>query len=264
MSAIDDSQHMDYAKTLERFDFSKNESTVYVVLLELGMTNVGPVIQKTGLHRQIVYQALETLGKKGYVLSVTKDKRKHFQAVSPDAILKRIEEKMSVAREILPELVRLQSHASDSVEVRTLYGRAGFISNLRDLVESAERGDGVMRIIGGAKDEDFYTMVGDWYVEYVSLAKKHSVTKKLIAPKRNAGQFKERFAEEFGSHLRYLGVGLSAPTYTRMTSEMVTTEIYIPDRDVTVIQIRNRAIAQAYIEHFNLLWEQAEEYSASV
>lgn len=254
---------MDYAKTLERFDFSKNESSVYVALLELGLTNVGPIIKKTGLHRQIVYQALETLEKKDYVLSVTKGDRKHFQAVSPDAIVKRIEDTMSAAKEILPELLKLQSRSADSVEVRTLYGREGFIANLRDLVASAARCDGAMRIIGGANDEDVYATLGEWYPEYVAIAKKAGVIKKLIAPKQKADQFKEKFAEEFGNQLRYLSVGLSAPTYTRMTPEMVTTEIYIPGRDVTVIQIRNRAIAQAYIEHFNLLWEQAEKFDAT-
>ncbi len=250
---------MDYAKTLERFDFSKNESTVYVALLELGMTNVGPIVKKTGLHRQIIYQALETLEKKGYVLSVTKGDRKHFQAVSPDAIVKRVEETMSAAKEILPELLKLQSRSADSVEVRTLYGREGFIANLRDLVASAERCDGIMRIIGGANDTDVYALLGTWYPEYVALAKKSGVIKKLIAPKQS-DEFKEKFAEEFGNQLRYLNVGLSAPTYTRMTPEMVSTEIYVAGNDVTVIQIRNRAIAQAYIEHFNLLWEQAEQF----
>ena len=251
---------MDHIKALEHLDFTKNESIVYVALLELGMINVGPIVKKTGLHRQIIYQALETLGQKGYVLSVEKSGRKHFQSVSPDIILKRVEEKVETVKQLLPELMSLRSRANDAVEVRTLYGKQGFITNLKEVLLSAERSDKIIRIIGGARDEDFYTIIGDWYSEYVALAKKYGVTKKLIAPKANAAKFKQKFAEEYGNHLRYLGVGLSAPTYTRMTPEMVTTEIYIPGRDVTVIQIRSAATARAYIEHFNLLWEQAEEH----
>jgi len=264
LSTFLDSKPMDYAKQLERFDFTKNESIVYVALLELGMTNVGPIVKKTGLHRQIIYQAVETLGKRGYVLSVTKNNLKHFQAVSPDTILKHLEEKMNAAEEMLPDLLKLQSHATDSVEVRTLHGKSGFIRNLRDVIESASRGNGTMRIIGGAKDEDFYNTIGDWYKDYVALAKKHNVTKKLIASEQNVEKFKKKFAEEYGNHLRYLRIGLSAPTYTRMTSEMVTIEIYTSNSDVTIIQIRNKAIAQAYMEHFNLLWKQAEAYEPSL
>jgi sugar-specific transcriptional regulator TrmB len=212
------------------------------------------------MHRQLVYQALGTLERKGYATAVIKNRRKHFQAVSPDAILKHLEKDTERAMVIVPELLKLQAHALDAVEVRTLYGREGFISNLRDVIESAARGDGSVSIIGGAKDEDFYRTIGDWYPEYVALLKKRHVIKKLIAPESYAEEFKTKFAEEYGNRLRFLKVGLSAPTYTRMTQEMVTIEIYIEHRDVTVIQIRNRAIAQAYLEHFGLLWNQATEY----
>lgn len=254
---------MDYTSALEQFDFSKNEATVYLALLELGLTNVGPIVQKTGMHRQLIYQALGNLENKGYVTSVTRNQRKNFQAIAPDVLLQHIEEQADRARLLIPELEKLQSHAEDSVEVRTMFGLKGYISNLKDIVNSAIRTDKCMRIIGGAPDEYFYSLIGDWYKDYIALLQKNNVTKKLIAPEIYSDLFKKKFAREKGNELRTMEVGLSSPTYTRMTPEMVSIEIHTQGRDVTVIQIRNRTIAKHYIEHFNLIWEHAKIFSAT-
>ena len=55
--------------------------------------------------------------------------------------------------------------------------------------------------------------------------------------------------------LRTLKEGLSSPTYTRITQEMVAIEMYKPQ--IVVIQIYNKIIAQAYLDSFELLWKQA-------
>ena len=215
------------------------------------------------MHRQLIYQALGNLEYKGYVTSVTRNQRKNFQAVAPDVLIHHIEEQAERAKALIPELVKLQTQALDAVEVRTLYGQKGFISNLKEVIESAIRTDKLMRIIGGGPDKYFYSLIGDWYGEYVALLQKSNVTKKLIAPEGYADEFKKKFASEKGNELRTMDVGLTSPTYTRVTPEMVTIEIYTQDRDVTVIQIRNRAIAKDYIEHFELLWGHAKVYSSS-
>ena len=52
-------------QTLERIGLSKNEAKVYLVLLELGLTSSKAIIEKTNLHRQIVYDTLDLLIEKG-------------------------------------------------------------------------------------------------------------------------------------------------------------------------------------------------------
>ncbi|MDQ7814259.1 MAG: helix-turn-helix domain-containing protein [Patescibacteria group bacterium] len=246
--------------TLEESGFSHNESLVYIALLESGTTNAGSLIKKTGLHRQIVYQALGSLESKGYVIPSTKKGKKHFQAASPEGIIRAQEERTERVRSVLPELLALKARSLDAVEVRTLYGHEGFVSNLKDVIESAARTDRTMRIIGGAPDKYFYSMIGGWYDDYVALLQKNHVVKKLISPESYSSEFKKNFALEKGNELRTMAFGLSSPTYTRITPELMTMEIYIEGRDMTIIQIRNKAIAQGYLEHFNLLWGQAKEY----
>lgn len=246
---------MDSLSYLQQLGLPKNDALVYEALLSLGQTTVGPVVKKTDIHRQLVYEALERLEEKGLASYVLKNNRKHFQAARPTELLKLVEEQETAAQKVIPVLEAIQAASIDSIEVRTLYGKKGFFDNLKDVIDSAARQDKTMKIIGGAKDTDFYTTIGDRYSEYVDLLQKKQVQKQLIAPENFSEEFKQKFATEKGNVLKTLPVGLSSPSYTRITPDMVSIEIY--SSEVTVIQIKNKAIAQGYLDHFNLLWNQA-------
>ena len=251
---------MELKNTLNQLGLDSHEATIYLELLQLGLTNAGPIVKKTRLHRQLVYDALNRLIDKGLVNFVIKNNRKHFQASSPTKILKLIQEKEESAKKILPELLQLQAYSDDKIEVKTLYGTNGFFDNLKTVIQSAERNDGIMRIIGGAEDNKFYEAVGGRYKEYVDLLQKNKVKKYLVSPENASGVFKKKFVKEKGNILKTVTEGLSSPTYTRITPEMVSIEIYT--KNIVVIQIINKAIAKGYLEHFELLWSQAELHVA--
>ncbi len=247
---------MELQSALEQLDLNKNEAKVYLELLKLGLTNAGPIVTNTRLHRQLVYEALDRLVEKKLASVLIKNNRKHFQAASPNMILKLIQEKETKAREILPELLKLRTQADDQIEIRTLYGQKGFLENLKIIIESAAADDGIMRIIGGAPDTKFYEVLGDSYVEYVKLLEDNKVKKYLISPEEYSKDFKRKFALEEGNILKTLSKGISSPTYTRITKNMVSIEIYASD--IVIVQMFNKAIAKGYRENFDLLWEQAE------
>lgn len=75
-----------------------------------------------------------------------------------------------------------------------------------------------------------------------------------IAPAPFSKIFRQKFALEKNTELCTLPHGLSSPTYTRITREMVTIEMLEPS--VVIIQIRNKSVARAYLDAFNLLWKQ--------
>lgn len=248
---------MQYQKYLQKIGFGTHEASVYLALLEIGQTNVGPLVDKTKLHRQQVYTALASLEERGFASHVLKNNRKLFQAAHPNELNRIVEEQEKAVQALVPALEALQSDRLDSIEVKTLYGQRGFLDNLRDMVRSAAQSDGKIRIIGGAKDTDFYRILGDQYNEYVSYLQEHHVRKYLIAPAHFSEAFKQKFAKESGNVLKTLELGLTSPSYTRITRDMVSFEIYATE--VTVVQIRNQAIARGYLDHFNLLWKEAKK-----
>ncbi len=202
----------------------------------------------------LVYEALDDLERKGLITIVRKKNIKIFQAADPSVLLEQTRRLTSRAQRLVPELREIQKMV-DPVEIRTLVGREGYITNLTEVVESAARQkDRLMCIIGGGRDIDFYDIIGDWYGSYVELLEKNRVKKHLLAPAPFSKIFKQKFAREKNTELCTLPHGLSSPTYTRITHEMVTIEMLEPS--VVIIQIRNKAVARSYLDAFNLLWKQ--------
>ena len=248
---------MDLQSKLLELGLNKNESAVYIALLKLGLTQAGPVVKAVKLHRMLVYNAMERLENLNLVEVVHTKNIKLFKALDPSSLLDKTKRLNEIANELVPELRSLQAKKDDLVSIRTLIGRDGFINNLIEVIESAGRSKlKTMHIIGGAKDSDFYDVIGDWYKEYVKILGKNKIKKLLLAPENYSNIFKKKFASEKENELKTLPKGLTSPTYTRITEEMVSIEIYHPQ--VLVIQIRNSAIARGYLDSFNLLWKTAK------
>jgi len=246
---------MDIKKALVELGLSKNASNVYLALLSTGLSQAGPIVKVTKLHRVLVYGALEELQELGLVTVQRKKNIQLFKPADLSVLESRAQRVESLVQSIIPELRKLQSGVGDTVDVRTLVGQEGFRQNLEDVVLSASKQkDKTMRIIGGAKDTDFYKAVGGWYDEYTELLEQKGVKKMLLAPASYSSEFKQKFVEEWGTQLRTLPKGLTSPIYTRITDELVAIEIYEPQ--LVVIQIRNRAVAQGYKDSFELLWKE--------
>lgn len=245
---------MDIKKSLIELGFPKNEAAVYMALIELGITQAGPLVKKTKLHRMLVYNALDRFVDDGYASVVRKKNIQLFQATDPSIIVDQIKKKQELAQSVLKDIRKLQQAQPQAVTVRTLIGQEGFVTNMKDIVESAARQkDKTMRILGGARDTEFYEVIGDWYADYKVMIDKYGVRKLLVAPSAHSAGFKKYFAKEKNTELRTLPGGLNTPLYTRITEEMVSFEMYKPE--ILIIQIRNSTIAKNYLDSFELLWK---------
>lgn len=240
---------------MEELGLTKNEAAVYSALLETGITQAGPIIKLTGLHRMIVYNAFDSLIEQQLVSVLHKKNAKLFQPADPGILLKKASDISAHTAELVPKLRALQQKMGDLITTRTFIGNEGIATSMEEIIISASKTNGVMSIIGGAPAEDAYTSFGPWYPKYVELAKKYKVKKKLLTSSKYIEGF-SKFQDEKNTELRVMDKGLSAPTYTRITPELVSIEMYHPQ--IVVIHIRNKAIAQSYLESFDLLWKSAK------
>jgi hypothetical protein len=242
--------------SLLHLGLSKHEARIYLAVLKHGPCTAGPLVKETRLHRVFVYNALKSLKDQKLISMVVRNNRQNFQATNPESLLEPLREKARVAQLLIPELKGIMGRKDQAMGVRVLYGREGFWENLQEVIESAKKCDGIMRIIGGAPDTDFYKAIGPHYQAYKIKLKESKVAKWLLSPYYASSEFRAKFAKETTENrLKTLPAGLSSPTYTRITPEMVSIEIYTTP--IFIIQIKNKAIASSYLEHFNLLWKQA-------
>ncbi|MBT5022630.1 TrmB family transcriptional regulator [Candidatus Woesearchaeota archaeon] len=96
---------------LTELGFTQREIKVYLALIELGTTTVGPITAKSKLQSAKVYETLEKLKDKGLVSHIIVSKTKHFQAADPKEILNIIDERKKRFNELLLELELKQKYA---------------------------------------------------------------------------------------------------------------------------------------------------------
>jgi HTH-type transcriptional regulator, sugar sensing transcriptional regulator len=107
------------------------EAKVYLSLLKLGSSTVGPVAKEAHIAYSNIYDVLERLLEKGLISFILKEKTKYFQATSPKKLNEYLEKKEEKLKEekkslkkIIPELEKLQNPSSKQ-EAEVFVGKSG-------------------------------------------------------------------------------------------------------------------------------------------
>ena len=122
-------------KILEEIGLTANESKVYLSLIELGSSSAGQIIQKTGLHRAVVYDLLERLIEKGLVGHVITGRKKYFEATNPQRLKQILKEKENKLDTILPQLLEL-SKFQTALDVKIYKGKEGLKTVFENIIRN--------------------------------------------------------------------------------------------------------------------------------
>jgi sugar-specific transcriptional regulator TrmB len=244
---------------LESFGFSKRQARVYRDLLALGPSTAGPIVRKSGLHRQFVYSALAELEDLGFVSHALSRGRKVFGAARPDTLLHREAERMRELELVVPLLQSLAKTSHDELHVDVVKGREQFLRRLMQVVDSAARGDGIIRAIASVRDYDIYAVLGDSYHDYVRYCRSKRVKKRFIVPSAAISQaYERRLSRERGATIRVSDSGLALPTSTIITSELVAMDLF--SHEIVSVMIWNKTIAKSFLEQFSAMWKGSAPY----
>ena len=80
-------------QVLESLGLSKNESSVYLSLIELGSSTATEIAKHCKVHRTNIYDALKGLIKKGVAAHITKNGTKYYEAADPENLYSILKEK---------------------------------------------------------------------------------------------------------------------------------------------------------------------------
>ena len=91
---------------LSEIGFSRNESKVYLTLLQIGPSTAGTIAARSNIHRTNVYDAVERLAEKGIVTHIFKGNKKYFEAVDPNHIKEVLNDRsLQFETNVLPSLM---------------------------------------------------------------------------------------------------------------------------------------------------------------
>ncbi len=152
------------SSNLEKLGLSSKEIDIYLYLIQRTQeVGTSKIIQGTGLHGQYVYNALDSLEKKGLVKHATKNGRKKWSSNPPNRIESLVEEKRIVAQQVKLALEQLCVKPNEQ-EFEVFQGEEQFITSEFNMIQEAQQ-DSTILIIGG-KGDKFSEMLGDQRKEY--------------------------------------------------------------------------------------------------
>ncbi len=240
------------AKDIQQLGFSESEAKVYLALLEVGFCTTGPIIKKTGLHRNIVYETLDKLVAQGLASQSTQKGKKHFRALSPEKILAKEKDRFELAKQIVPKLSQMQKEPGQ--EIAVYEGQIGFQNAHFDALEQMKKNSEIQALIPGAEK---------WYENMSSVLKKFDrkrIEKNIavkIAALQNQKEAMEKQKKRPLLETRFLSETFNNPANTVVYGE--STLIIVYGQPIFVIMIKNPQVAESYRQYFQLFWKMAEK-----
>lgn len=244
-------------KLLEALGLSKAEGRAYSALVCIGSSTTGKIIKESGIPSSHIYEVLKSLIDKGLATYFISNNTKYFQAAPPESLIalykKKKEELLSREEKIIEQVSQLTSIAKlvkEEQDIRIYEGLQGIRSSIEKMLTILKSGDTYYvlgaPLIGNKKLNAFYRDVHTRRL------------KKKIAFKIIYNRSAENFAKERGK-LRYTEVRIAdidAPTELCVFGEYA--QIIIFSKKPILLEIRNKAVADGFLEYFNLVWNQAK------
>ena len=240
------------AQALQQLGFSAHDAEIYLALLKTGESPVGAIIKETGLHREIVYSALNRLEQQGLVQALEKRKIRHFLAMEPGELVRKIQEKAELAVAILPELQRRFREVPVSVKIYE--GQEGFEEVQQDIQRSLD--DGEEFYIIGAAGVPWYDMTKPFYKKYHRQCVKRGIVANMLTFRSEVEGILQNEVPGF-CRVRALPQELAMPSETKIYKDKIIIEVF--GEDPLAIMIRSRTVSAAYLQYFKALWATAEE-----
>lgn len=243
-------------EVLGKIGLTKNESKLYLALLEVGSGTASTLVKRTGFHRSYIYDILDKLIDLGLVSFTIKNNKKYFNAENPERILKILESRKQEINEterkinkILPELIKRQGVAVWKQEAKIFVGKEGIKSILEDILKI--RKDFVAFGAEGKFKGLFRWYFDNWQIKRTKLKLKY----KIIYNNKLKGRRpvrKQKLVET-----KFLPEKYDFPATTIIYGDNVG--IIIWDVNPIGFVLESKEVVKSFMNYFNLIWKIARK-----
>lgn len=165
---------MEVTQQLRQFGLNQSEITVYLYLLENGVSTPPIVSRRTFIARTNCYNILNELSAKGLIEEKEAGKRKAYVARDPESLVSMVEQKREIAQRMLPELRAIYTTQKNKPKMRFFEG----LDEVKKVWQEAFESHTVYQV-GSSKVLES-RLPG--YQDYLKIeAQKHSIVYKHIA-----------------------------------------------------------------------------------
>ena len=238
-------------EVLKKLGLTVNEVEIYLALLRHGELSVYELASKSGLHRQVCYDALERLLDKGFVSYVIKNNKKHYKPIEPKKIHTYLEEKKEELNDVLPKLEEIYHRETEKTNVEVIKGRLVLRIIYNDILKNLKQSGGVLCAMG-VDENKFLEFDRVAIKQYITKMKKNKLKEKLLS-KESADVFFEGSQSEY----RLLPDHLFNPNPTHIYGNKVAVILW--GEPMYGIITTNKQVADANRKYFEILWKMAKK-----
>jgi len=245
------------SKILESAGLTRNESIVYLTLLQIGTSKTGEILKKSGLNSGKIYEILNSLMNKGLVSISIIDNVKYFTAAPPKELLEYIDKKKELLKKeendiksIIPQLEGLRNLSDIKTKVTMYTGFKGLKTAANIALDLMDNNQETLILgAGGDREKKF----DNFWKSYQKIKNKKCINTKIIFSKRNdyynAMKQLNKVETKVLSEVSEISIGIYGINAVLILN-------YKSPYTCTLIQDEN--IVKSFINFFNQLWKIAK------
>lgn len=245
-------------KLFQDLGFSNGEIKVYLSLIELRESTIGPISAMASITSAKTYPILEKLIKKGLISYIIKNKTKFFQVLHPSRLLEFIKEKENQIKlqeeeiqKIIPLL--LSGDDEDSKSYALVYEGIEGVKTLYDSMlehQKTHKED----FLGFSMMEDYENESMNLFFDQYDLKREKLGIKVKMLSTENQRAFFEKQPKSSNVEIRFIKNKL--PSGIVLYGDNVVTPIWSPVP--TAFLIHSKQKADSYRKFFQDLWKTAK------
>jgi len=242
---------MQVQEALETLGLNEKESAVYITLLQLGQTSAYAISLKSGLKKPTTYVVLDELIRKGLVQKVPRVRKQLYVANPPDQAFAVAQEKLTFAREKLPELLALTK--GERTKVNAIYFEG--VDGIKQLMEHRIKEMEGQEMVGfWATDTNADPELSRYFKEeWAQKMLKLGITMRGIVPK---DPFLTPYREVDTLYKRKMKAIPPAQYSSEVAIDVIGDVVRIQDyKNLQGVAIENTEVAKTMKEIFEMVWK---------
>ncbi|MEJ0063145.1 MAG: helix-turn-helix domain-containing protein [Alphaproteobacteria bacterium] len=241
-------------KELQLLGMTKNEAIVYQALVKHGPCRAGLLITELDTHRNIIYEALESLILKSYAVKISERGVWRFQITDPNVLLTNLKRREEIAQNIISEIA---AHSRQAARQITVY--EGLESYRRYWITSIERVPvGTIDYVAGAGVEPWATFMGKSIETYFRLCEAKKVVWKQLYFGITQQERRRLRAVPVDQEARVWKSPIPRPFQGNFNVIHDTVILHTMQSPPRIVEIRDEAIVSMFRNYFDIMWSQAE------
>jgi sugar-specific transcriptional regulator TrmB len=244
---------MDISESLTVLGLNDKQKAVYIALLQLGKGSAYSVADKAGIKRPTTYVILGELIDKGLAERVPRARKQLYRPISPEQAFAVAEERFSLAKEKLPELLAMTKGADTKVNVLYFEGLKG-IKQVMEYKRDEDKGKEILGFYAVA--HNLPKELTEYFEDWNNKLTKRKITMRGIVPDHES---LVQYREDDARHGRTMKVVPHKHFSSEVAIDISERVVRIHDyKNLQGIAIENADVAKTMREIFEMVWSRTE------